>query len=481
MMSMDSGMPTNPAPTFNSLKGGSDIIMSHREYVADVKSSIDFAITTYPLNPGNPILFPWFSQIAQLYEEYEFLGVLLEYRSLCATAVGTTQAGMGAVITATDYDVTDKNYTSKRAMEAAEFAVSGVPYSTFIHPIECDPRRNVVSQGYVVPGILTSSQAPGDPRLSVLGNFSIATTGMQTTTDTIGELWISYHVRLSRPILEITQNVSLYTQRFKWNISATGVISAFSATSTGGSPDYAISDSVTGVSTANMTLSYSNSTAQSFLGGTFLCVLRANTTGTATWAGPQPPAGVTWIRGVGTLTGNDVNFSVIPGVDSWRFGASATAATVIDSAPSTIVTFAYTVVSKESKVNFHIPYNTAAVTSVDMLLVPYNKSVGLTPAQRTHAANDEMRKISEVEEHLAELNERFEKIINSSAVKFTQDELDGFADTSAPIATSATYRRDDNYACAGNAAPSSGAAPSVQARSSSVERGVSRNTPNIGR
>lgn len=191
-------------PVFGSIGKGADVVFSHREFVGDVKSSVGFATTVYPINPGNPNLFPWASQIAKLYEEYEALGIVLEYRPTSATAVGTTSAGMGVVIMATDYDVYDRNYTSKRAMEAAEFSSAGVPYDRFIHPIECDPARNVMRSMYIVPGITDASQASGDERMSVLGNLTIATVGQQTTGDVIGELWISYHIRLSRPILEDT-------------------------------------------------------------------------------------------------------------------------------------------------------------------------------------------------------------------------------------------------------------------------------------
>lgn len=196
-------MPAVAAPpVFGSIAKGADITFAHREFVADILSSSEFTATTYPLNPGNPNLFPWMSKIASLYEEYEFLGVIFEYRPTSATAVGTTSSGMGVVLMATDYDCYDSNFTSKRAMEAAEYSSSAVPYQKFIHPIECDPKRNVLRSAYIVPGITTASSAPGDQRMSVHGNFTIATEGQPNAGNRIGELWISYHIRLSRPVLE---------------------------------------------------------------------------------------------------------------------------------------------------------------------------------------------------------------------------------------------------------------------------------------
>lgn len=203
LMSSVEGAPTvSKPPVFGSIKKGADIIFSHSEFVANVTSSETFSATTYPINPGNPVLFPWMSKIAVLFEEFEMLGLIVEYRSMSATAVGTTSSAMGIVIMATDYDCYDTNYASKRAMEAAEYSSSGVPFKTFIHPIECDNRRNTLGLHYVVPGITTSSMAAGDQRMSVLGNFCVATEGQQTAGEKIGEIWVSYHLRLSRPILE---------------------------------------------------------------------------------------------------------------------------------------------------------------------------------------------------------------------------------------------------------------------------------------
>lgn len=217
-------MPEVAAPPVFANGEGSDIIITHREFVANVKSSINFTTTTYPINPGNPILYPFFSRIASLYEEFDIMGQLMEYRPTSATAVGTTSSAMGVVIMATDYDCYDSNFTSKRQMEAAEFSSAAVPFETFIHPIECDRARNVLSQQYVVPGIIDASQAPGDRRLSVLGNFTIATEGQQADNTDIGELWVTYHIRVSRPCLQsYVQSSSLYAAVGIGSVTTSGV------------------------------------------------------------------------------------------------------------------------------------------------------------------------------------------------------------------------------------------------------------------
>lgn len=235
-------------PQFGSTKKGSDIVFAHREYIGDVKSSINFQATTYPINPGNNEMFPWMSRVAGLFEEYEMLGCLFEYRSTSATAVGTTSSGMGVVVMATDYDCYDQNFTTKRQMEAAEFSSAAVPFETFLHPIECDRSRNVLAQEYVVPGMTKYTDAPGDARLSVLGNFTIATEGQQVDGTTIGELWVTYHIKLSRPVLESTASTSVYSVHGWGNVSDTANVSVMGQKVSNNLPGFGLAQSGTGSS-----------------------------------------------------------------------------------------------------------------------------------------------------------------------------------------------------------------------------------------
>lgn len=175
------------------------ITFSHREYVTDIVSSVNFNNQGYLINPGNALLFPWLSKIANNFEEFEFLGLIFEFKSMSASAVGSTNTGLGTLIMATDYDVVDANYATKQEMEIADFSTSDAPCYHQYHPVECDPRQNVMKKMFV-QNATTLAGYPDDPRFSVLGNFQIATQGVQSPS-TVGELWVSYHVRLSKPQL----------------------------------------------------------------------------------------------------------------------------------------------------------------------------------------------------------------------------------------------------------------------------------------
>jgi len=208
------------------------------------------------------------------------LGMIVEYRSMSATAVGTTSSAMGIVIMATDYDCYDTNYASKRAMEAAEYSSSGVPFKTFIHPIECDNKRNTLGLHYVVPGITTSSMAAGDQRMSVLGNFCIATEGQQTAGDKIGEIWVSYHIRLSRPILEEVEFGSVVPRNAHvMGRSDETVVSEVTYVKTTSFP-WTITPSATGVTFTYIETQFTSNK-------TWLIIITARNTVTKTWVPPN--------------------------------------------------------------------------------------------------------------------------------------------------------------------------------------------------
>lgn len=188
---------SNGVPVFKN-GGDATTIICKSEYICDVLGSQNFVINTGPINPGNPTLFPWLSTVADSYEAYEFRGLILQYRPTCGSAVSSSNNAMGTVILSTEYDVLNPPFNSKRAMEAHQYTVSTAPFNSIIHPVECKPNLNVMKNMYVRNAFMPAS---ADLRFYDLGNFSLATVGMQSNNVNIGELWISYEVVLYKPQL----------------------------------------------------------------------------------------------------------------------------------------------------------------------------------------------------------------------------------------------------------------------------------------
>lgn len=196
---------TDSVPMFNS--GKTCARFTHREYIGDVISSATagaFSSTVYPIQPGLVTSFPWLSIAAQGFEEVEIKGMVCEFVSNSADAVSSTNTALGSVIMATQYNPLAPAFVNKQQMEQYMFGISGKPNSNLMHPIECDRKQSQVK----IFQLRYSLGAPGDLRLYDLGNFTIATQGMQGTSVNVGELWFTYDVCFYKPRLGNTPNVA---------------------------------------------------------------------------------------------------------------------------------------------------------------------------------------------------------------------------------------------------------------------------------
>lgn len=189
--------PEVPTIINDSVKGG--ITFRHKEYLRDIITSPTpgaFNLDSFLINPGNEKTFGWLSQIAPNFEQYSLEGMIFEFRSMSADALNSTNTALGSVIMATNYDAIDTNFTTKGQMENYEWGMSCKPSSNMLHPIECAPRQSFNSELYVLNGPVP---AGSDARLYHWGNMQIATTGFQGASVNIGELWVTYQVRLLKP------------------------------------------------------------------------------------------------------------------------------------------------------------------------------------------------------------------------------------------------------------------------------------------
>lgn len=194
-------MTTTGPPVFDTGKRYVDF--AYREYIQDIStdgSSGGFSSITFPIQPGLASTFPYLSGLANQFEQYEFQGLIFEYKSLANNPIGqTTIVPAGCVICATNYDVLSPAFTSKAQMEQSAFSTCGTPGQDIIAPIECAPMEQSTNLFYVRDGPVPT----GDLRFNDKANFQIAISGVPDagTPTKIGELWVSYHIRLYKPWL----------------------------------------------------------------------------------------------------------------------------------------------------------------------------------------------------------------------------------------------------------------------------------------
>lgn len=185
--------PSDP-PIVSNTRSGTRI--QHREYIMDISGSNAFTIQSFPINPGISMTFPWGSSVANAFEEYKLHGCLFEFKSTSADALNSTNTALGTVIMATEYNPLHGTFSAKRDMENYVYSTSSAPSVSALHPIECARDMNVLGELFVRNVPLTGA----DLRFSDIGNFQIATVGMQATA-VIGELWITYDIEFIKPKL----------------------------------------------------------------------------------------------------------------------------------------------------------------------------------------------------------------------------------------------------------------------------------------
>jgi hypothetical protein len=212
--SVKSNVFSGRLPEVTNLAGNGGTIIRFQEYLQDVITSATpgaFKIETFLLNAANEKTLPWLSQIAANYDQFEIQGILFNFRSTSGNALNSTNTALGSVMFATQYDTVDPPFTSKSEMLNYEFSTSSVPSQDQTHMVECDPHQTPLPLLFTESG--ETNPPNTDPRLYFLGRTAIATTGFQGASVNIGELHVTYQVKLLKPKLHNTLALSNQFER----------------------------------------------------------------------------------------------------------------------------------------------------------------------------------------------------------------------------------------------------------------------------
>lgn len=201
-------MPDQQGISVNADDHTGDVVIAHTEFIQNITAEVPAGSTSstfknvvFPINPGLSTTFPFLSQLAQNFTMYKFEGLMFQYKPQTGES-GQTSNSLGKVIMACDYDATSEPYVNSVQMNNADYAQSTKPSVGAAHGIETDPQQLSMKMMYVRNGATTRDKAFTD-----LGLFQVATEGIPFTssaaaqTQTLGELWVTYKVRLSRASL----------------------------------------------------------------------------------------------------------------------------------------------------------------------------------------------------------------------------------------------------------------------------------------
>jgi hypothetical protein len=192
-----------------------EVVISHSEYLQDVygPSTSKFTNQGLQLNPGLAENFPWLAQMAANYEEYEFIQLVFHFKSTVdPSATNNTNGATGTIIMCTNYNPDAKDFETKEAMMQYHGAASGRVTDDMVHGVECDPKLNAgTATKYVRIFNTESSKKDFD-----LGRFQWALVNIPSAFENsqVGELWVTYTVRLQKPKLTVSLGRQLAIDRF---------------------------------------------------------------------------------------------------------------------------------------------------------------------------------------------------------------------------------------------------------------------------
>ncbi|MEY2914667.1 MAG: Circoviridae 2 [Cyanobacteriota bacterium] len=239
MVSASNNLITGLSPHQNSVPRVSDlrdeqgaIMITHSEYVTDIYGpNISFANNAFFLNPGIEKTFPWLSQVAQNFEEYEFLQLIFSFVSTITDIGSSTNGQCGTVTLATDYNPNHNPFADKQEMLAYAHSHSTKASQDMHHGVECDPRKTSGSaRKYIRAYGLSASE---DLKTYDLGLFQLAVNNIPTSLvgQQMGELRVTYKVILRKPKLFVGRGLGISRDLFvQPSTQARGAIANYSNT-----------------------------------------------------------------------------------------------------------------------------------------------------------------------------------------------------------------------------------------------------------
>lgn len=184
------------------------VVFSKREYVAEIFAPDfisgesgpvhPFVLQSFPINPGLERTFPWLSQIAQNFDEYELVQCIFTFKSTTTESTSASNGQVGTVIMATNYNAAAPEFKDKSSMQHYESSKSCRLTQSMQHGVECDPEKRSGSEGlYIRSNPIVNDQ---DIKTYDHGKFQIAIANCAPNyaNVSLGELWVSYTVKLRK-------------------------------------------------------------------------------------------------------------------------------------------------------------------------------------------------------------------------------------------------------------------------------------------
>lgn len=201
------------------------IIISKREYVCDIfgpeqisgsnpPKAKPFVNYTFNINPGLETSFPWLSQIAANYEEYEMLQCIYTFRSTTTETNNSSDGQVGTVAMCVTYNANLPPLRDKQSIVGYAHSISGKLTETMLQGVECDPAKLSGTRGEYI----RTGPAPVGTDLKSMDHgvlqIAVCNCNDDYLYESLGELWCSYTVRLRKPKMQTAEGRTISQDLF---------------------------------------------------------------------------------------------------------------------------------------------------------------------------------------------------------------------------------------------------------------------------
>jgi hypothetical protein len=186
---------TGPNVSSQSKFAGNTVI-EKREFIGNVLTSTGYDVQyLIPVNPG--VMTPWLGNIARNYQQWKGLGLVVQYVPESGVAISGSNVSLGWVGAAPVYNAAENVPSSEGAFLNYDGVVSGVPSQNFVCGFEMAKSQSVLDLMYIRTGELPAAD---DIQFYDKGYIAIAAGGCKENGDIAGKLYVTYKIRLEKPL-----------------------------------------------------------------------------------------------------------------------------------------------------------------------------------------------------------------------------------------------------------------------------------------
>jgi hypothetical protein len=167
------------------------------EYIRDILGSVAFSNTSQNIDPTDPLMFKWLSQIAPSFQRYRFNSLVFHWKSTSGASVASSNTALGNIGLVCNYDPDAPAFTTKVQAETTGKCFTCVPsQKEGFYGVEC--KKSLRTYPWLFVNVAQNQSK--ENKLLFPGKLNQFTQGQQVDDSTLGELWVEYDITLIDPI-----------------------------------------------------------------------------------------------------------------------------------------------------------------------------------------------------------------------------------------------------------------------------------------